>query len=329
MPARSVLFRLFLTLQLVQAAALCGCSSSPAQAGLGENGGSAGLPSTPGGAAGAGGSAASAGGVAVAGGGGVAGGGVAGAGGNNNSLAGGGAQSGGGGTEASGAPSGGSASQGGSGAVAGPAALLCIGDSITEQADSWIYPMQDALRTHSCKYHLIGFDQGAYNGPYAVRDGYDSKRIAAGGFSTTGILNLIKEKGLGGVPDVVVEYLGVNNVYGGFIDGKYNPDNTANPDGSYIKDNEELFKLARAANPNVTFVLMKIENEALPKIDAAIDQLVKTQSTLQSPVIAVASAKGVETKDGIHPTAAGASTLSGPVAAALSTLLTARGYCSP
>ncbi len=224
------------------------------------------------------------------------------------------------------------AGAGGSGGAAQPTSpvkILCIGDSITEQEASWIYPLQDALREAGCQYELIGLDQGPYNGPYVVKPGYDSKRVAAGGFSTTGILNFIKEKGLGGAPDVVVEYLGVNNVYGGFIDGKYNPDNRDDPDGSYIKDNQELIALVRAQNPQATFLLMKIENDALPVIDAAIDSLAAAQSTPESPVMAVAVAHDVETQDGIHPTAGGAKTLAGPIAQALSALLTSRGSCKP
>lgn len=225
-----------------------------------------------------------------------------------------------------------SAGAGGSGGAAQPTSpvkILCVGDSITEQEASWIYPLQDALREAGCNYELIGLDQGPYNGPYVGKLGYDSKRVAAGGFSTTGILNYIKEKGMGGAPDVVIEYLGVNNVYGGFIDGKYNPDNRDDPDGSYIKDNQELIALVRAQNPQATFLLMKIENDALPVIDAAIDSLAAAQSTPASPVIAVAVARDVETQDGIHPTADGAKTLAGPIAKALSALLTSRGSCKP
>ena len=210
-----------------------------------------------------------------------------------------------------------------------PAKVLCLGDSITEQTASWIYPMQDALRVQRCSYELIGIEEGPYNGPYSVRIGYDNERVAAGGFSTTGILNLIKERGTGGVPDIVVEYLGVNNVYGGFIDGKYNPDNRDDPDGAFIRDNLELLALLRAQNPKLKLLLMKIENHALPEIDAAIDELVATASTAQSPVIAVAVAEGVETEDGIHPTAAGAVTLAGPVGKALGRVLDAEGRCLP
>ncbi len=228
-----------------------------------------------------------------------------------------------------GAGDGGSQGQAGAAQQAGPAQILCLGDSITEQAASWIYPLQDTLRADTCRYEFIGLDQSPYNGEYVTRDGYENKRVAAGGFSTTGILNLIKEQGMGGVPDVVVEYLGVNNVYGGFIDGKYNPNNSADPDGSYIKDNKELFAMVREKNPKATFLLMKIENNLMPEIDAAIDELVATESTAQSPVIAVANAANVDTSDGVHPTAAGATTLAGPVGKALVAWLTAEGNCTP
>ncbi len=221
----------------------------------------------------------------------------------------------------------GGASGGFAGAIAPPARILCVGDSITERADSWIYPVQDALKSSSCRYKLIGYDEGPYNGPYTVKPGYDNQRIAAGGFNTTGILNLIKEKGLAGVPDVVVEYLGVNNEYGGFIDGKYNPDDSKDPVGTYVKDNHDLMQLVRAVNPNVIWFLMKIENNALPDIDSAIDQVVSAESTPNSPVIAVKDATGVETIDGIHPTAAGAATLAGPIATALTAMLTTQSLC--
>lgn len=236
-------------------------------------------------------------------------------------------------TAIAGASSGGMSGTGAAGAAGAaggpvaPARVLCLGDSITEAEDAWVYSLQDLLVERSCRFELIGYDEGPYNGPYAMRPGYGHRRIAAGGFSTTGILNLIKERGLGGTPDVVLEYLGVNNQYGGFVDGKYNPDNSNDPTGSFLKDNREIIALVRAQNPAVAFLLMKPQNGSLPNIGAAIDELVATESTSASPVISVEGAVGVETGDGIHPTEAGSKTLAGPVGSALADLLAKHGLC--
>jgi hypothetical protein len=225
------------------------------------------------------------------------------------------------------AGSGGGGAGGAGSSIPSPARLLCIGDSITEAESSWIFPLQDALREAGCEVTLIGYEEGPYNGPYAPKAGYEHRRIAAGGFSTTGILNLIKERGLGGTPDLVIEYLGANNAYGGFIDGKYNPDNRDDPDGSYARDNAELMNIVRAANPRTKFLLMKLQDNILPVIDDAIDDVVQAQHQPDSEVMAVAPALNVETSDGLHPTPAGSVTLAGPISIKLVEVLQAAGAC--
>jgi lysophospholipase L1-like esterase len=211
--------------------------------------------------------------------------------------------------------------------IAKPARILAVGDSITEQKDSWIFPMQDKLKVAGCEYAMIGYAMSPYNGAYATRPGYGSKRIAAGGFSTRGILNLIKEKGLPDTPDVFLEYLGVNNVYGGFIDGKYNPNVSGDPSGSYIQDTKAFIAMVRAKNPRAIFVLMKLQNNQFSDIDKAIDSLVKSESKPESPVVSSMGATGVDTVDGIHPSAAGATKLAGPVSTVLVDLLKQAGVC--
>jgi lysophospholipase L1-like esterase len=138
---------------------------------------------------------------------------------------------------------------------------------------------------------------------------------------------LIKEKGLPDAPDVFVEYLGVNNVYGGFIDGKYNPNVSADPAGSYTTDTKEFIAMVRAKNPNAIFVLMKLQNNGFPQIDKAIEALVKSENKPESPVVFALGATGVDTVDGTHPSAAGAVTLAGPVGTVVLDLLSKAGVC--
>lgn len=212
-----------------------------------------------------------------------------------------------------------------------PPKLLFVGDSITENDESWIHPVQENLASNGCaEFELIGYDGSPYNGPYSAPPGLQSKRIAAGGFSTRGILNWIESKDgdLGGVPDVWVQYLGVNNEYGGFIDGTYNPSVQDDPGGAYVADTSKFIDLVRSKNPSAYFVLMKIQNGQLQDIDAAIDEVVSSKSTSSSPVVAVDGPDGVETSDGIHPTQAGAQTLAAPVSQRLIEVLTSRGQCN-
>lgn len=221
---------------------------------------------------------------------------------------------------------------GGAAAVLGPAQILCVGDSITENSASWMHPLAQHLMEVGCEpFDFIGYDQSPYNGPYEAPEGQDAQRIAAGGFSSRGILNWIESKAgdLGGVPDFWIQYLGVNNVYGGFIDGTYNPSVTSDPDGAYLEDTEAFIDLVRAKNPSAHFLLVKIQDGKLPEIDAAIDETVLAKNTPESPVIAVDAAYSVSTTDGIHPDEEGAKTLAAPIAARLTELMMGLGFCAP
>jgi lysophospholipase L1-like esterase len=246
-----------------------------------------------------------------------------------------------GGANSGGANSGGAGSQAGGAANGGnggvestltlPLKILILGDSITAQLDSWIFPFQDALRDAGCEqFALIGYDAEPYNGPYPQKDGYQIRRIAVGGFSTRGILHWIQSKqaDVGGKPDIVLQYLGANNVYGGFIDGTYNPNVQADPGAAYVEDTLQLLEIVRAENPKVTYVLMRMQEDSLEPIGAAIDQLVEEANTPESEVTFAPAATGVSTTDGLHPDAAGAVTLSGPPAQLLIDWLKERGACS-
>ena len=226
-------------------------------------------------------------------------------------------------------------STGGSGSGApgpfvGPAKIACVGDSVTEQQLSWIHPFQEELEAAGCgNFELIGYDGSPYNGAYTAPTGLQKKRIAAGGFSTRGILNWIESRdgNLGGTPDLWIQFLGINNEYGGFIDGTYNPNVSADPEGSYKEDTEKFVTMVRAKNPKARIILVKAHNHMLLDMEIAIDQLVASLSTTDSPVITVDSVTAVSTVDNTHPDGAGAEKLAQHISAKAADALRALGAC--
>ncbi|MDX2024076.1 MAG: hypothetical protein SF187_27800 [Deltaproteobacteria bacterium] len=214
-------------------------------------------------------------------------------------------------------------------AAGGPLRIVIIGDSITEQVASWIHPFQQNLMSAGCAFELIGYERSPYNGAYVAPAGLSARRIAAGGFSSRGIRNWIDANGrqFGGVPDLLIEYLGVNNVYGGFLDGKYNPDVKADAAGAYVTDTKEILGWARLQNPRVAAFLMKIQDNLLAQIGVAIEQVVKEASTAASVVQSVVPASGVSRGTDVHPDAAGAARLATPISEAVIAFMKNAGRC--
>lgn len=243
-----------------------------------------------------------------------------------------------GGSRASGGSS--SSASGGSGAATGgsasvepfvgPARIVCVGDSVTEQELSWIHPFQTELTAAGCgNFELIGYDGSPYNGAYTAPSGLQKKRIAAGGFSSRGILNWIqsKEGDLGGTPHLWIQLLGINNEYGGFLDGTYNPDVRDNPEGALKEDTKAFVELVRSKNPRARIILVKVPNHMLPDMETAVDELVTSLSTEESPVVAVDSVQGVTTVDNTHPDGPGAEKLAKPIAQEAVVAMRAWGAC--
>lgn len=195
-----------------------------------------------------------------------------------------------------------------------PVNIVAFGDSITGQTESWIYPLQDSLIADSCAqgtdYDFIGYERefpiGDDGLTFAERlpgSSYDLERISRGGFNARGIVNLVKEKGFGGTPDVGITYLSVNNQFNGYVDGTYNPPGDGNPE-TMKADLKELVELMRAENPSVFVILIKLQNGFG---NDAIDSLASEMNTAASPVVAADQPNvGGNTKDGIHPNEAGA-----------------------
>ena len=153
------------------------------------------------------------------------------------------------------------------GGITKPIKIVGIGDSITGQSNAWTYALQDRMRADSCtagsEYDFIGYDAEFPNpdsAPYASRgpSGYDHQRISRGGFNARGMLNVVKDKGFGGTPDVVITYLSVNNYGTGYVDGVYNPPGDGT-DATLKKDLKEMIEYARTKNPKVTVILGSLQ----------------------------------------------------------------------
>lgn len=156
---------------------------------------------------------------------------------------------------------------GGGGSITKPIKVVGIGDSITGLSNAWTYALQDRMKAGSCTaadYQFIGYDQEFPNPdsePYASRGpaGYQHQRISRGGFNARGMLNVVKDQGFGGTPDVVMTYLSVNNEGQGYVDGTYNPPGDGNP-ATMKQDLKEMIQFARTKNPKVTVILGTLQD---------------------------------------------------------------------
>ena len=233
----------------------------------------------------------------------------------------------------------------------GPANIVAVGDSITEQNASgttrysWIFPLQDQLNaTCSGGYQIAGKDSSPYTG-YIGPSGYSLKRIAVGGFNTSGILNWMEAEppAFGAsVPDYVLYYLGVNNTWGGgwTSDNKgYNPTMGSDWLDRWEDDTTDIIALARAANPDVTFVIIAIQDmdgiNATHKtnfdaINTRAATLASSLTTAQSPVLTTAQPDFVQADlyDNVHPVESGAIKIATTAYDVIQPLLNGEGRCN-
>jgi len=242
---------------------------------------------------------------------------------------------------------GGNGGGGGTGAITKPVKILSLGDSITSQAESWTYPLQDLMNADSCvqgaDYDFIG-----HEGSYPPEDifaqtgsaGYDHERIAHGGFNARGILNVMKNTKIDGsaggapawgAPDVLITYLSVNNQGFGWYDGNYNPSRKGVLEMK--QDLKEIVELVRSRNPSVHVILGILQDTGAEHYgESEVRALATEMSTAQSPVTTTDAPNigGNVKPDGlnIHPNEAGAAIIADVMYEKLKPILDANNICN-
>lgn len=230
------------------------------------------------------------------------------------------------------------------------AKIVLVGDSILEQNAkgttrySWSFPLQDKLNsTCAGDYEIVGKSRSPYTG-YTGPSGYDLDRIAAGGFNTSGILNwMYSEPPAYGPtpPDYVVYYLGVNNALGGgwTTDALgYNQEVSDGGKMEWRNDTKEMIALARDVNPNVTFIIVLLQDmdginasykAKFDAINSVAASVAEYNSTANSPIYVTTQPKfnSADLYDGVHPVKSGATKIATSAYNVLFPRLNADGYC--
>jgi lysophospholipase L1-like esterase len=184
--------------------------------------------------------------------------------------------------------------------------IMPLGDSITQgntQTNSYRRPLWRLLEAAGAKVDFVGSETSNNGGPPPNPD-FDLDHEGHWGWRADQVLAMIDAWARAQQPDVVLVHLGSNDVFQG-------QDNA-----STLDELSSIVARLRAANPSVKVLLAQLiptRNAAadarIVQLNAAISGLAARLHTSASPVVAVDHYSGFDadrdTRDGIHPNAAG------------------------
>ena len=183
-----------------------------------------------------------------------------------------------------------------------PLRIMPLGDSITEAGGgfaSYRYWLQKDLEASGIKVDFVGSRKGVFHGEPRFAD-FDQDHEGHWGWSTGEVL--AKIEGWAALrPDVVLMHLGTNDL--------------ATQPNAVPENLARIIASLRNANPRVTIFVARVipvsnfPKESLDRVNAAIERMVREQSTAESPLIVVPQDQGFDvardTYDGIHPNESG------------------------